>query len=285
MPIAGLPAPPSVPPPAGTKWVFYANQLLETDINSEGDIDTSVPGRETNFGLGNNGPSPSIPGAADMALARLYFAQWAMYHDHVRTGELMAVDWPVWPGPNSPGAMGFAKVDGGDFQVRIAGGGSPTYPLIWDTTWTCTVVPPDGKAVGACLTQVRGDLWVALPASSTLPQLNPSHPSLDPEQAGLELTWTRGDTRVPRTPIPFGAVAALTWPLMWDGAKRFLLDGMHLQVDTPAQGGTTVQADWYFIRIPGDPDTTVGPPSGVSNLPHTARVDTDLTDDFQAVTA
>lgn len=291
MPIAGLPPPPSQPAPEGTQWTLYRNLLLHQAIGPS-NIDTTVPNRETTYSVGNNGPIPPIPEAQDYALARLYFAAFTLYTSTsttppVATGEIMAVDWPVWPGANSPAAFGHAKIDGGDFVVSVDTrvGATFTWPLVWTFTWTCTVVGAPGITYSADLSQVRGDIWVALPASSRLPRLNPTNPSLDPEQAGLELTWSRRMERVPRAPHALGEVGEFVWPPMWDGTKRFRLDGVHLQVDALIPSGYTVQGDWYFTRIPGDPDTTIGPPPSETGVVHAARTDTDSTNDPLALTS
>lgn len=281
MPIVGLPAPPNFPPPAGTQWTPIYNVLLHSLI-SEAGISTVV-NAETTYEVGQNGPIPVVAGAVDYALSRLYFAQFQQYLNGTPIG-YMVVDWPTAVLINDPGTGPYFKIDGGDFEVfhDTSVGSTPTWPFKLRFTVTTTVTPGGGATLGISLDQLRADIWAALPVSSRLPRINPTNPGLDPEQAGLELTWSRQNARVPRPPHRLGEVAALTWPPMWDGPKRFLLDGVHLQVDALPTSGYTVQGDWYFIRIPGDPDTTVAPPPSETGVPHVARFDVDVFDDGAA---
>jgi hypothetical protein len=283
MPIVGLPAPPTFPPPDGTQWTPIRNIVLHSLI-SEAGVGTGV-NAETSYEVGANGPIPAVDGAADYALSRLYYVKCQQYLDGAPLGYL-TVSYLTEALVNEPAEGTYWKIDGGDFIwfKDPSVGSTPTWPFKFRVTVTTTVAPPGGSTIGISIDEVRADIWAALPVSSRLPRINPSNPGLDPEQAGLELTWSRRNARVPRVPHQFGEVAALTWRPMWDGAKRFLLDGVHLQVDALQEtGGYTVQGDWYLIRIPGDTDTTVAPPPSESGVVHPARFDADVFDDPLAV--
>jgi hypothetical protein len=284
MPIVGLPAPPTFPPPAGTKWTPVRNVVLHSLI-SEAGVGTGV-NDETSYEVGANGPIPAVDGAQDYALSRLYYAKCQQYLDGDPLGYL-TVSYLTEALVNEPAEGTYFKIDGGDFVwfKDPSVGSTPTWPWKFIVTVTTHTTPPGGATLGISIDEVRADIWAALPASSKLSQLNPANPSLDPEQAGLELTWSRRNARVPRQLPAFGTIAELTWPPMWDDGKRFLLDGHHMQVDALPSGGYTVQGDWYFIRIPGDTETTVAPPPGESGIAHLARVDIDVTDDPLALTA
>lgn len=284
MPIEGMAAPPTFPPPAGTRWIFQRNIVLHSLI-SEAGISTTV-NADTTYEVGANGPIPVITGAADYALSRLYYAKFQTYLNSVAQGYMTAT-FPTAALVNDPATTTYFKIDGGRFIVfhDTSVGSTPTWPFKFNMTFTTTTAPPGGDTIGMSLDEVRADIWAALPETSSLPRINPTSPTIDPERAGIELTWSRQNARADRTRHVLGQVAALTWPHMWDAAKRFMVDGVHLQVHVNPTTGHRVQSDTYFIRIPGDPDTTVAPPSSATGVPQAARTDVNTTDDPLALTS
>lgn len=283
MPIDGLPPAPATPPPAGHKWTLYRNLLIHS-LDSPASL-FILPGQETTYSVGINGPTPVIIGAVDFALARPWFVQFKMYQSTsggggpwIPTGELVAVDWttPDGSGPNNAAGSRYHRIGQGavTWSVDTRVGATHTWPLVLQEKWVCTLLPPAGVSVATSILQWRADVWVAMPSSSNLNTLNPGSPLLNPEKTGLQLTWPRHDSRMPVESPRLGQIAELTFPSKWDGAKRFMVDGYKLSYDILENGGYQSQGDYYFTRIPNDRDTEITPPptGGTTPRPFTVGV-------------
>ncbi len=235
-------------PPAGTRWELQRGVLVydNTSLGAGESLINVLPAWDgkTTFGVGTT--TPAVPGAADFVLETWYYAQVRTYVNHVFS-ELMAVE------PDKSSGSQYIAVYAGDVSVVVDTrvGSTATWPMIWNITYTNYVQPPPGTTLGVEVVKIVADVWAALPLNSQLEALNPNSPLLSAQQAGLQLTWARRNSKVDLTRRALGAVGGLTWPTMWDGERSFLLDGVHLQVDVGANDAVTTRCDYRFTKLPG----------------------------------
>jgi hypothetical protein len=275
-----MPVPP-YDPGVGRSWQLQRN-VLAFDVTTTGQTESGInitpawDGRTT-FGVGANYSHAS---GADRILERWYFVQVECYTDHVITA-LMAVEEGKGSGST------YIAVYPGDVAVLYPGPPAMPWPPLWDVTYTNYVKPPPGTTLGIRVVKIVADIWVALPVSSALEELNPESPLLNPEpilpptepevpvypqephtplvipvaHTGIQITWPRAHHHLPRSLVRLGGVAGLTWEGrngMWVAEKTYMLDGLRLMAEALPGGGHRLGGEYRFIKLPGADDGSTG---------------------------
>lgn len=229
-------------PPAGHQWILQRNILVYDNTGlGLGEASLNIPPAFDGITTYTSGQNVSIPSAADYVLETLWYAQVITYLNHAQYG-LMAVE------PGKASASGYITVPGG--LTSQYSGGVPVFShLEIPITYVVSSSSPGGT-LGVQLVKVVGDVWAAMPTSSKLTTLNPNSPLTTSAQQGFAITWPRSEERIDATRHTLGEIGGLTWPHMWDGEKRFMLDGLHLTVRPHGGGGYETHCDYQFTKIP-----------------------------------
>lgn len=239
---------PPVAPPAGTTWVLHQNVLLydEEPAGVEtvtlGDTGGEYIGSGWRFPWGRD-PTWSVPGISGndhYFFERWYFASFALFLDHVETGEIMAVQPGVAGGPSPFSAGQNVVCLPGDAYVFVhpeigSGPGWPVHQEIWLTRpqWGLHdvggfVIPLAATPIpGARLLQWRGDVWVAEPASGGPPETGETPIALgatardSPMAPPFQIHWPQKN--ILANPAEPGDPLRATWPRMGLDARQLLV--------------------------------------------------------------